>query len=81
MPTSGRSYKIKFDYHRDLGLFSATIPALGNLTVEGETFAEVEAAIKTAALQYLQNLHLDKKPLPIDERDLKEGVYLHLPQE
>jgi len=81
MPTSGRSYQIKFDYDRDLGLFSATIPALGGLTVQGETFAEVEAAIKAAALQYLQKLHLDNKPLPIDERDLKEGIYLRLPQE
>ncbi len=81
MPTSGRSYKIQFDYNKKLGLFSATIPALGGLTVSGETFAEVESGIKAAALQYLQKLHLDNKPLPVDERDLKEGIYLRLPQE
>ncbi|MGQ9921497.1 MAG: type II toxin-antitoxin system HicB family antitoxin [Desulfobacca sp.] len=81
MPTTGRSYKIRFDYDKKLRLFSATIPALGGLTVSGETFAEVEAGIKAAALQYLQKLHLDNKPLPIEERDLREGIYLRLPQE
>lgn len=81
MPYRGQSYKIKFDYNRNLKLFSATIPALGGLTVTAETFAEVEDGIKAAALQYLQKLHLDNKPLPVDEQDLKEGFYLKLPQE
>lgn len=81
MPTKARSYKIRFDYDKNLGLFSATIPTLAGLTVKGETFAEVEAGIRAAALQYLQKLHLDNEPLPVDERDLKEGIYLHLSPE
>lgn len=81
MPKKGLHYRINFDYKKDLGLFSATIPALGGLSVEGETFAEVESGIRDAALQYLENLHLDNEPLPLDERDLKEGVYIRIPRE
>jgi predicted RNase H-like HicB family nuclease len=81
MPKKGLHYQIQFDYKADLGLFSATIPALGGLTVTGETFAEVEAGIKAAALQYLEKLHLDNVPLPLDERDLKEGIYIRIPRE
>jgi predicted RNase H-like HicB family nuclease len=81
MPKKGLHYQIKFDYHQDRGLFSATIPALGGLTAQGETFAEVEAGIRAAALQYLENLHLDNVPLPLDERDLKEGIYIRIPRE
>ena len=81
MPKKGLHYQIKFDYKKEVGLFSATIPALGGLTVKGETFAEVESGIKAAALQYLENLHLDNEPLPLDERDLKEGIYIRIPRE
>ncbi len=81
MPKKGLHYQIKFDYKKDFGLFSATIPALGGLTVQGETFAEVEAGIKAAALQYLEKMHLDNVPLPLDERDLKEGIYIRIPRE
>ena len=45
MPKKGLHYQIRFDYKKELGLFSAIIPALGGLTVEGETFAEVESGI------------------------------------
>ncbi|MBM4289264.1 MAG: type II toxin-antitoxin system HicB family antitoxin [Deltaproteobacteria bacterium] len=81
MPKKGLHYQIQFDYNPTRGLFSATIPALGGLTVTGETFAEVEAEIKAAALQYLEKLHLDNEPLPLDERDLKEGLYIRIPRE
>lgn len=81
MPNKGRRFKILFDYDKKLELFTATIPALGGLSISGETFAEVEDGIKAAALQYLQKLHLENQPLPVDERDLKEGIYLQLPQE
>jgi predicted RNase H-like HicB family nuclease len=81
MSKKGLHYQIRFDYKKNLGLFSATLPALGGLTVTGETFAEVEAGIKAAALQYLEKLHLDKEPLPLDERDLKEGIYIRIPRE
>jgi predicted RNase H-like HicB family nuclease len=81
MPKKGLHYQIKFDYKPERGLFSATIPALGGLTVKGETFAEVEADIKASALQYLEKLHLDNEPLPLDERDLKEGLYIRIPRE
>lgn len=77
----GLHYQIKFDYQQDVGLFSATIPALGGLTVQGETFAEVEVGIKAAALQYLEKMHLDNATLPLDERDLKEGIYIRIPRE
>jgi predicted RNase H-like HicB family nuclease len=81
MPKKGIHYQIKFDYKKEVNLFSATIPALGGLTVNGETFAEVESEIRAAALQYLENLHLDNEPLPLDERDLKEGIYIRIPRE
>jgi predicted RNase H-like HicB family nuclease len=81
MPKKGLHYQIRFDYQKDRRLFSATIPALKGLTVSGETFAEVESGIKDAALQYLEQLHLDNEPLPLDERDLKEGIYIRIPRE
>jgi predicted RNase H-like HicB family nuclease len=81
MPKKGLHYQIRFDYDRVRGLFSATIPALQGLTISGETFAEVEAGIKAAALQYLERLHLDNEPLPLDERDLQEGIYIRIPRE
>ena len=81
MPKKGLHYQIRFDYQRDRGLFSATVPALQGLTVTGETFAEVESGIRDAALQYLEKLHLDNDPLPLDERDLKEGLYIRIPRE
>ena len=81
MPKKGLHYQIKFDYQKDLGLFSANIPALGGLSVTGETFAEVESGIRAAALQYLEKMHLDNEPLPLDERDLKEGLYIRIPRE
>ncbi len=81
MPKKGLHYQIQFDYKSNLGLFSATIPALGGLMVTGETFAEVEAGIKDAALQYLERLKLDNEPLPLDERDLQEGIYIRIPRE
>ena len=34
MPKKGLHYQIKFDYKKEVGLFSATIPALGGLTVQ-----------------------------------------------
>ena len=49
--------------------------------VTGETFAEVESGIKAAALQYVEKLHLDNETLPLDERDLKEGIYIRIPRE
>jgi predicted RNase H-like HicB family nuclease len=49
--------------------------------VQGETFAEVQAGINAAALQYLEKMHLDNVPLPLDERDLKEGIYIRIPRE
>ena len=81
MPKKGLHYKIRFDYDPDRRLFTATIPALGGLTATGETFAEVEAEIKAAALRYLEQLHLDNEPLPLDERELIEGVYIRIPRE
>jgi predicted RNase H-like HicB family nuclease len=81
MPKKGLHYQIQFDYKKDRGLFSATIPALGGLKVTGETFAEVESGIKAAALQYVEKMHLDNEPLPLDERDLKEGIYIRIPRE
>lgn len=73
-------YKIEFSYDPKKNTFLGKIPALGNLTASGETFAEAEENIKSAALQYLETLHLDQKPLPIDERDLAEGVYIQVPR-
>jgi predicted RNase H-like HicB family nuclease len=81
MPKKGLHYQIQFGYQEDKRLFSATIPALGGLKVTGETFAEVESAIKAAALQYVEKMHLDNEPLPLDERDLKEGIYIRIPRE
>lgn len=81
MAKKGLHYQIKFNYEPALGVFSATIPALQGLTITGETFAEVEANIKAAALQYLEKLHLENEPLPLDERDLIEGIYIRIPRE
>ena len=73
-------YRIKFGYDSQRGIFTATIPALGQLQVRGDTFAETEAGIKEAALQYLESLHMDSKPLPLEERDLEEGIYIKIPR-
>ncbi|OPX19206.1 MAG: hypothetical protein BZ151_10480 [Desulfobacca sp. 4484_104] len=78
MKTKSLHYKIEFTYDPLKGVFSARIPALKGLTATGESFAEAEGNIKAEALQYLESLHLDKKPLPLDERDLVEGVYIRL---
>lgn len=80
MARKGLHYRIQFNYNPETGLFSGTIPALNNLTASGETFAEAEANIKAAALQYLETLNLDQKPLPLDERDLIEGIYIRIPR-
>jgi len=74
-------YQIKFSYDPDRGVFSALIPALGNLLATGETFAEAEANIRDAALQYLEAMHLDDMPLPLQEHDLEEGIYIRIPRE
>ncbi|MFP3868616.1 MAG: type II toxin-antitoxin system HicB family antitoxin [Desulfobacteraceae bacterium] len=73
-------YKIEFSYDPQKGLFTARVPALKGLSAVGETFAEAEANIQAAALQYLESLHLDKKPLPLDEKDLIEGIYIRIPR-
>lgn len=71
-------YRIEFGYDPQKEIFTASIPALGRLEVRGETFAEAEAGIKEAALQYLESLRLDSQPLPLDERDLEEGIYIKI---
>lgn len=74
-------YKIKFSYDSQRGIFAALIPALGNLSASGETFAEAETSIRDAALRYLEDLHLDDRPLPLQEHDLEEGIYIRISKE
>ncbi len=71
-------YRIQFGYDPQLEIFTATIPALGHLQVRGETFAEAEVRIKEAAMQFLESLRLDSKALPLDEKDLEEGIYIKI---
>ncbi len=50
-------YKIEYEFDKETGQTTATIPELNHVSSFGETFAEAEANVKEAALCYLEALY------------------------
>ena len=47
-------YKIEYEFDKETGQTTATIPELNHVSSFGKTFAEAEANVKEAALCYLE---------------------------
>ena len=71
------SYRIEYLVDKESGQVSATIPELGHVSSFGDSFAEAEAAVREAALGYLEVLARSNQEIPRPAFST-EGTYLKL---
>jgi predicted RNase H-like HicB family nuclease len=64
----------------DEGGFVVTCPALPGLVTEGDTLDEAREMAQDAIRGYLESLHKDGRPVPLDRPPLKEEVRVTLPE-
>jgi antitoxin HicB len=72
-------YTVLFEPAEEGG-FVATCPALPGLVTEGDTLEEARQMAHDAIRGYLESLHKDGQPIPIDRPPLKEEVLVTLPE-
>jgi antitoxin HicB len=77
--TTEYSFTMLFEPAEEGG-FVATCPALPGLVTEGDTLEEARKIAQDAILAYLESLHKDGLPIPIDRPPLKEQVRAMLPE-
>ena len=69
------SFTVLFEPAQEGG-YTVTVPALPGVVTEGDTLEEARAMAKDAIRCYLESLHKDGRPIPVD-RDvslMKEKV-------
>lgn len=71
------AYKIQYEIDEKTGQVIATIPELGHVSSFGDTFPEAEAAIREAALGYIEALQKARKDIPKPAFH-SDGTYLKL---
>ncbi len=71
------AYKIEYEIDSETGQVVATVPELGHVSSFGDTFAEAEAAIREAALGYIEALMKAKQEVP-KPAFRTDGTYLKL---
>jgi len=62
------------------GGFVVTCPALPGLVTQGDTLEEARHMARDAIRGYLESLHKDGQPVPLDRVPLKEEVCVTLLQ-
>lgn len=70
-------YTVLFEPAEEGG-FVATCPALPGLVTEGDTLEEAREMAQDAIRGYLESLHKDGQPFPMDRPPLKEEVLVTL---
>jgi antitoxin HicB len=73
------SYTVLFEPAEEGG-FVATCPALPGLVTEGDTLEEAREMAQGAIRAYLESLHKDGQPIPLDRPPLKEEIRVMLPE-
>jgi antitoxin HicB len=73
------SYTVLFEPAEEGGLV-ATCPALPGLVTEGDTLEEAREMAQDAISAYLESLHKDGQPIPVDRPPLKEEIRVMLPE-
>jgi len=73
------SYTVLFE-PADEGGFTATCPALPGLVTEGDTLEEARAMAQDAIRAYLESLHKDRQPIPMDRIPVSEEIHVMLPE-
>ena len=72
-------YTVLFEPAEEGG-FVATCPALPGLVTEGDTLEEARAMAQDAIRAYLESLHKDHLPIPIDRPPVSEEIHVMLPE-
>jgi len=73
------SYTVLFEAAEEGG-FVVTCPALPGLVTEGDTLEEARRMAQDAIRAYLESLHKDHQPIPLDRPPLKEEIHVMLPE-
>ena len=67
------SYTVLFEPAQEGG-YTVTVPALPGVVTEGDTLEEARAMAKDAIRCYLESLHKDRLPIPVDRELMKEKI-------